>query len=46
MIVAGDHAKNDMAGTVQEGLGSNDEFAEIFVDHIRDTAKEHGMVLE
>lgn len=57
MIVAGDHAVNDMASdeedswktiltkegfeveVVLEGLGSNDEFADIFVDHIADTAK-------
>ncbi len=59
MIVAGDHAVNDMAGPeedtwksvlikegyqvkdVLEGLGSNNEFAQIFVDHIRETAKMH-----
>lgn len=64
MIVAGDHAINDMAGpeagswksillregydvrTVLEGLGSNDSFASIFVDHIRDTASEHGISLK
>ncbi len=57
MIVAGDHAVNDMAGPevdswksiltkngyevepILEGLGSNDEFARIFVDHIRDAAE-------
>ncbi len=57
MIVAGDHAVNDMAGPeedswksiltkngydvepILEGLGSNDEFANIFVDHIRDAAE-------
>ncbi len=59
MIVAGDHAVNDMAGPeedswksvlikegyqvkdVLEGLGSNNEFAQLFVDHIRETAKMH-----
>lgn len=57
MIVAGDHATNDMAGdepdswmsvltragfdvdTVLEGLGSNNQFADLFVAHIRDAAK-------
>jgi len=57
MIVAGDHAMNDMASdeddswktlitkagfevkTELQGLGSNDAFAGIFVDHIRDAAK-------
>ncbi len=64
MIVAGDHATNDMAGpeddswktimtkdgykvdAVLEGLGSNDDFAQIFVDHIADAAKERGLVLK
>ncbi len=64
MIVAGDHAKNDMAGpgedswksilvkegfevqTVLEGLGSNDQFADLFVDHIADAAKERNIVLQ
>ncbi len=64
MIVAGDHATNDMAGvegdswksiltkegyevqTVLQGLGSNDAFAAIFVDHIQDTANEHGINLK
>lgn len=63
MIVAGDHATNDMAGAeedswksiltqegydvqaVLQGLGSNDAFAGIFVDHIRDVAMEHGIKL-
>ncbi len=31
---------------ILEGLGANDEFAEIFVDHIRNTAQEHGIVLQ
>lgn len=64
MIVAGDHATNDMAGpeedswksiltkegyevnAVLEGLGSNNEFAQIFVDHIADAAKERGLKLK
>ena len=64
MIVAGDHAKNDMAGpeddswksilteqgyeveAVLEGLGSNDHFARLFVDHIADAARERGIVLK
>lgn len=64
MIVAGDHATNDMAGpdedswksiltaegfkvkTVLSGLGSNDDFAGIFVDHIADAAKERGIELK
>ena len=64
MIVAGDHATNDMASdeedswksiltkqgfnvtTVLKGLGSNDKFAKIFVDHIRDAARDNGIVLK
>ena len=64
MIVAGDHATNDMAGDeedswksiltkqgfeatpVLEGLGSNDRFAEIFVDHIKDAARDNGIKLK
>lgn len=64
MIVAGDHAVNDMAGDdedswknvlthkgfevmpVLEGLGSNDEFAKIFVDHIKDAARDSGITLK
>lgn len=63
MIVAGDHALNDMAGddeeswksaltakkyqviSVLKGLGSNDGFAGVFVNHIRDAAKEAGIPL-
>ncbi len=63
MIVAGDHAVNDMAGeeedswksvltaqgyqvdAILEGLGSNNEFADIFVEHIKDTAKDHHIQL-
>ena len=64
MIVAGDHANNDMAGDdsdswknvikkagfkvypVLEGLGSNNKFAEIFVEHIKDVAKDNGIELK
>jgi sirohydrochlorin cobaltochelatase len=64
MIVAGDHALNDMAGDDEEswkslltakkyqvipvlqGLGSNDAFAGIFVNHIRDAARESGIPLQ
>jgi sirohydrochlorin cobaltochelatase len=64
MIVAGDHATNDMAGSeedswlsiltkegyevnpVLEGLGSNDDFAKLFVDHIRDAAEANGISLK
>jgi sirohydrochlorin cobaltochelatase len=64
MIVAGDHAMNDMASdeedswktliakagfevqSVLEGLGSNDGFAALFVDHIRDAAKDAGITLK
>ena len=64
MIVAGDHATNDMAGDeadswksiltkqgfevmpVLQGLGSNDQFAEIFVDHIKDAARDNGIKIK
>jgi len=64
MIVAGDHAKNDMAGDEEDswksgftelgykvnpvlaGLGSNDKFAKIFVNHIKDAAKEGNIKLK
>ena len=64
MIVAGDHAVNDMAGSeedswksilvkegyevqsVLEGLGSNDQFADLFVKHIADAAKEKAIILK
>lgn len=64
MIVAGNHATNDMAGpeddswksiltkegykvdAVLQGLGSNDDFAKIFIDHIADAAKERGLKLK
>jgi len=57
MIVAGDHAQNDMAGdeddswkviftkmgidveTVLQGLGEKDEFADIYVNHLKDLMK-------
>lgn len=63
MIVAGDHAVNDMAGKDSDswqnvissegfevypilyGLGENHAFAEIFVNHIRDTARDHDIIL-
>jgi len=63
MIVAGDHAVNDMAGDdddswktiltrqgigvipVLKGLGSNDEFAHLFVEHIKDAAGDMGIEL-
>ncbi len=58
MIVAGDHANNDMAGddddswkmvlkskginviTVTKGLGENSKIADIYINHIKDVAKE------
>jgi sirohydrochlorin cobaltochelatase len=64
MIVAGDHAVNDMAGkeaaswksileargyqveAVLEGLGSNDGFADIFIDHIKDVAADNNISLQ
>ena len=64
MIVAGDHAVNDMAGpevdswksiltsegyTVEaklEGLGLNNDFAALFVDHIADAAQSAGIALQ
>jgi len=63
MIVAGDHATNDMASdeedswktvlsnagfkveTMLEGLGSNNKFADLFIDHIKDAAKASGIDL-
>jgi len=63
MIVAGDHATNDMASdeedswksvlssagfkveTILLGLGSNNLFADLFVDHIKDAAKASGINL-
>jgi len=64
MIVAGDHAVNDMAGEeddswksvletkgysvepVLQGLGSNNGFADIFVQHIKDVAKDHDLPVQ
>ncbi len=64
MVVAGDHALNDMAGTedgswktilgkngftvlpVKRGLGEQAEFAEIFVRHAADAARNAGIVLK
>ena len=64
MIVAGDHAENDMASdeddswktvlssdgfqieAVLQGLGSNNLFADLFVDHIKDAAKTSGINLQ
>jgi sirohydrochlorin cobaltochelatase len=63
MIVAGDHANNDMAGdkedswktvlskagfhveTILKGLGSNNDFADLFISHIKDAAKDSGIDL-
>ena len=63
MIVAGDHAANDMAGEendswknilirdgfkveiILKGLGSNNQFADLFVDHIKDAAEDAGIDL-
>jgi len=64
MVVAGDHAMNDMAGpeadswksvlekngfevvVVKRGLGEQDAFADIFVNHAADAAKDAGIVLK
>ncbi len=63
MDVAGDHARNDMAGSgpdswksvleskgikvypVIKGLGSNDNIARIFVQHIKDVARDNHISL-
>lgn len=63
MVVAGDHALNDMAGddayswkaimerngfevvVVAAGLGSNDEFTDIFVANLEDAAADAGILL-
>ena len=63
MIVAGDHATNDMAGNEEgswktelthagfnvelllQGLGSNNQFADLFISHIKDAAKDSGIDL-
>lgn len=64
MIVAGDHATNDMAGAeadswksimekegykvkpILHGLGENNDFADIFVEHIKDAAGQYGITLK
>ena len=64
MVVAGDHAHNDMAGPdkdswknqiekegfkvipILEGLGAKKKIAEIYVQHIKDVARDNGIVLE
>ncbi|BCO10240.1 cobalt chelatase [Desulfolithobacter dissulfuricans] len=64
MVVAGDHAMNDMAGdeedswksvleknniqviAVKKGLGENDKFADIFVQHLVDAASDAGIHLK
>jgi len=64
MTVAGDHAKNDMAGPeaeswksilskegfevtpVLQGMGEVDSFADVFVHHLAELAKDHAIVLE
>ena len=63
MIVAGEHAMNDMAGdgkdswktglknagfnveAILQGLGTNTQFADLFVNHIKDAAKDSGIDL-
>jgi sirohydrochlorin cobaltochelatase len=63
MIVAGDHANNDMAGddddswkkvleskgieviTVTKGLGENSKLADIYINHIKDVAKDNDINL-
>lgn len=64
MVVAGDHALNDMAGpeenswktvlekngfevvSVKRGLGEQSDFADIFVQHAADAARDAGIVLK
>ncbi len=64
MVVAGDHAHNDMAGDgadswknvfekngfevtpVFEGLGEKSRIADIIVEHIKDAARDAGIILE
>ncbi len=64
MVVAGDHAVNDMAGdgedswksilekegfeviTIKRGLGENDDFADIYVNHMADAAQHAGIKLK
>ena len=63
MIVAGDHANNDMAGDDEDswkstfkkvgvrvecvihGLGENLSWCEIYVEHIKDAAKDNDISL-
>ena len=63
MIVAGDHATNDMASDeedswktvlskagfdveiILQGLGSNNQFADLYINHIKDAAKTSGIGL-
>ncbi len=64
MMVAGDHANNDMAGPdkdswksvfesknikvypVLEGLGENPEIVKLFLEHVKDAAKDNGISLK
>ena len=64
MVVAGDHAKNDMAGEeddswkkqfekagievkcIVKGLGQNNEFADIYIQHMEDAAKDDGITFK
>jgi len=64
MVVAGDHARNDMAGEEEDswknilkkegfevtpvikGLGENDAFADIYISHLKDAAKDAGINLK
>ncbi len=65
MVVAGDHAHNDMAGSdkdswknviesntklkvipILKGLGGKKQIAEIYVQHIKDVAKDNGIKLK
>ncbi len=64
MIVAGDHANNDMAGPepdswknvlekagykvypVLKGLGADQDIANIFVQHIKDVARDNNIILK
>ncbi|MCL2791368.1 MAG: sirohydrochlorin cobaltochelatase [Desulfobulbus sp.] len=64
MVVAGDHAHNDMAGDepdsvtsrlskngfqvtpVLQGLGEQDGFADVFVNHLAQTALDYGISLQ
>jgi sirohydrochlorin cobaltochelatase len=63
MIVAGDHARNDMAGDEEDswknvikskgiqvitdlhGIGENPEIGKIFIQHIRDVARDNNIEL-